>query len=57
MKETRKPSLGEAFVPIIFMMVIIIVGTIIWGIEPHVPIVLACIVAALMAVKCGHGAV
>lgn len=54
MKEVRKPELWEAFVPVVFMMVIIILGTIIWGIEPHVPIVLACVVAALMAARCGH---
>jgi len=54
MKEVRKPYFWEALVPAIFMMVIIILCTVAWGIEPHIPIVLSCIVAAFMAARCGH---
>lgn len=50
----RKPYVWEALVPVIFMMVTIIVGTIKWGMEPHIPLVLATIVASLMAWKCGY---
>ncbi len=55
-KETipRNPTFFEALIPAVFMMVIIILCTILWGIEPHIPIVLSCIVAALVAFRCGH---
>ncbi|NLT48081.1 MAG: Na+/H+ antiporter NhaC, partial [Clostridiales bacterium] len=54
MKETRLPKLWEALVPAVFMMVLIIVCTVKWGIEPHIPIVVSCAVAALMAYRCGY---
>lgn len=53
LREVREPKLWEALVPIFSMMVIIIVGILQFGLEPHIPIVLACIVAALMAFKVG----
>lgn len=53
MNETRLPKFWEALVPAVFMMVLIIICTVVWGIEPHIPIVLSCIVAALMAWRCG----
>ena len=53
MREVRAPKLWEALVPIVAMMVIIIVGILKYELDPHIPIVLACIVAALMAVKIG----
>lgn len=51
--ETRLPKLWEALVPVLFMMVLLFVSTIVWDIEPHIPIVVSCIVAALMAYRCG----
>ncbi len=54
MKETRLPKLWEALVPAVFMMALIIVCTVKWGIEPHIPIVVSCVVAALMAYRCGY---
>jgi NhaC family Na+:H+ antiporter len=56
-KETipRNPTFIEALIPAVFMMVIIILCTILWGIEPHIPIVLSCVVAAVVALRCGYG--
>lgn len=54
MNEVRKPKLWEALVPVVGMTVIIIVGILKFGLEPHIPIVLACILASLMAKKVGH---
>lgn len=54
MEKTRLPRLWEALVPILFMMVLIILCTVVWGIEPHVPLVLSCIVSAGMAFRCGY---
>ena len=53
MKETRLPKFWEALVPAVFMMALILTCTVVWGIEPHIPIVVSCVVAAGMAYRCG----
>ncbi|MEG1314451.1 MAG: Na+/H+ antiporter NhaC [Anaerovoracaceae bacterium] len=53
-RTARLPKVWEALVPIIFMMVIIIISTVKWGLSPHMPIIASCIVAAAMAIKCGY---
>ena len=56
MKDTGKrlPTFIEAIIPVIFMMVTIIWATIKWGMEPHIPLVLATIVSAAVAYRCGY---
>lgn len=54
-RNPRMPKLWEVMIPVVFMMALIIVCTVKWGIEPHIPILLACIVAGLVAMKCGYG--
>jgi Na+:H+ antiporter, NhaC family len=54
MQEIRPPKFWEALVPAVFMMALIITCTVAWGIEPHIPIVVSCVVAALMAWRCGY---
>lgn len=54
MKKIREPKLWEALVPVIGMMLIILIGILNFGLEPHIPIVLACVLAALIAKKVGH---
>ncbi|SDK67247.1 Na+/H+ antiporter NhaC [Natronincola ferrireducens] len=54
MREIRTPKLWEALVPIFAMMIIIIVGILKYELEPHIPIVLASIIAAIMAYRVGH---
>ncbi|NLY81770.1 MAG: Na+/H+ antiporter NhaC [Clostridiales bacterium] len=53
-RTVRLPKIWEALIPVIFLMVIIIISTVKWGIEPHMPIVASSIVAALIAMRCGH---
>lgn len=53
-KQPRLPKVWEALIPIIFMMVVIIIATIKWEIEPHIPLVLASVVAAIVAWRCGY---
>ncbi|NLW23188.1 MAG: Na+/H+ antiporter NhaC, partial [Tissierellia bacterium] len=53
-RTPRTPKLWEALVPVIGMTVIIIIGILLFGLEPHIPIVLACVLAAIMAFKVGH---
>ena len=54
MKEARNPNFVEALIPVIFMMVAILVCTLLWEMEPHIPIVLSCIAAAFVAKWCGY---
>ena len=56
MKDTGKrlPTIIEALIPIAFMMCTIIWATVKWGMDPHVPLVLATIVAAIVAYRCGY---
>ena len=53
MDNQRKPKLWEALVPILGMTLIIVVAILKWGLEPHIPIVIACLLAAIMAKKVG----
>ena len=53
-KKPRNPKLWEALIPILFMMVTIIICTVKYEIEPHIPLVLSTIVAALVAYRCGY---
>lgn len=50
----RKPKIWEALIPIAFMMATIIVATVLWGMEPHIPLVLSTIITAFMAWRCGY---
>ncbi len=52
-KLPRMPTLGEAIVPILFLILILMVSIIWLEIDPHIPIVLSAAAAALMAVKIG----
>ncbi|HHU68855.1 MAG TPA: Na+/H+ antiporter NhaC [Thermoanaerobacterales bacterium] len=49
----RKPKLWEALVPVLSMTIIIVIAILFWGLEPHIPIVLACIIASFMALRVG----
>lgn len=53
-KTPRLPHLWEVLVPVVFMMALIIVCTVSWGVEPHIPILLSCVVAGIMAFRCGY---
>lgn len=52
-KVMRKPYLWEALVPIIGMAIIIVYSMLVLKLEPHIPIVISTILAALMAYKVG----
>lgn len=52
-RTPHKPSMLIAIIPVIALLVFMVLGTMVWGIDPHVPLILACIVAALCAVACG----
>ncbi len=49
----RMPSLFEALIPIVFLIAILSVGIIVLEVDPHIPIVLAVAVGALVAIRMG----
>lgn len=53
-RQPRKPKMWEACIPVFVLLFTMVMGTIVWGIEPHVPLVLSCIATALMAAVCGY---
>lgn len=53
-KQPRMPKVWEALIPVAAIMVFMIVGTVIWGMDPHIPLVLACVVTAFVAAACGY---
>lgn len=54
-KQTRirKPTLFEALIPIIFMVIALIVGIFIYETDPHIPLLLSAGVATLVAFRLG----
>ena len=48
------PKVWEALIPVAAIMVFMIVGTVLWGMDPHIPLVLACVVTAFVAAACGY---
>ena len=52
-KEKRMPKLWEALFPMFAMAVIVVYSMLVLEIDPHIPIVLSTIVAAIMAWKVG----
>lgn len=53
-KQPRMPKVWEALIPVVAIMVFMIVGTVVWGMDPHIPLVLACVVTAFVAAACGY---
>ncbi len=51
-KQPRMPKVWEALIPVVAIMVFMIVGTVSWGMDPHIPLVLACVVTAFVAAAC-----
>lgn len=53
MKESRKPKLWEALVPIIALIVLLSTAIIFYEASPHIPLIIASCIAVLMAMKIG----
>lgn len=52
-KMPRHPGLFMACVPVFVLLFTMVMGTMVWGIEPHVPLVLSCVATAICASICG----
>ncbi len=53
-RQPRRPKLWEALLPIAVLLVTMVIGTLVWGADPHIPLVLSCVVTALVAAWCGN---
>ncbi len=56
-KKARTPRLPhwyEALIPVVVLLGTMLAATLVWGIDPHVPLVLSCIATALVAAWCGY---
>ncbi|MDY4011152.1 MAG: Na+/H+ antiporter NhaC [Fusobacterium gastrosuis] len=54
-KSVRLPNKLEAFIPIIFLLIIMITNYVLgWWQDPHIPVTLSCGVAMIIGKLCGH---
>ena len=53
-KEPRKATLAEALVTFVLLMVIMALGIVRYGLDPHIPMFCGVIIAALMAMHLGY---
>lgn len=51
-KEPRAPKAWEAWFVIAFMMFAVLCSEVVWGFTPHIPILMANVVIAIVAVRC-----
>ncbi|MEG0773308.1 Na+/H+ antiporter NhaC [Clostridium sp.] len=54
MKEIRKPKMWEALIPILALIISLSVGIMVYDASPHIPLVLATVIAVIMALKVGY---
>ena len=52
-RTPRKPGFLLACVPVVVLLGTMIMAVKVWGIDPHVPLILSCIASAICAVACG----
>ncbi|MCC5910422.1 MAG: Na+/H+ antiporter NhaC [Clostridiaceae bacterium] len=50
MREKKKATLSHALIPILFLIAVLSISIIVFGADPHIPIILAIIVSALVAI-------
>ncbi len=53
-KEPRMPRLWEALLTMLFLVAMLAIGIIVYGVDPHVPMFIGVIGAALMALYLGY---
>lgn len=50
MKQTRKPTLFEALLPIIFLIIILVLSLTVFNVDPHIPLLLGTTAASILGV-------
>lgn len=54
LKEKRKATLTEAFIPIVSLIAILAISLIVFKASPHIPIVAGAVIAGLIAIRLGY---
>ncbi|WP_238526095.1 Na+/H+ antiporter NhaC [Natranaerobius thermophilus] len=53
-KNNMKPTLGQALIPIVFLIIALGYGIVVLEVDPHIPLLIGGAVAALVAMKIGY---
>ncbi len=53
-RTPRLPKVWEALIPVAVLLGTMLAATLVWGIDPHVPLIISCIVTAIIAAWCGY---
>ena len=53
-RVARNPKFWEACIPLVFLIVTVLMASLKWGFDPHIPIILTDVVIILVAMWCGH---
>ena len=53
-EEVRPPHLYEAIISFLGIVVVMSVGIVVYGVDPHIPMFVGVIIAALVSIKIGY---
>lgn len=53
-KEPRMPKVWEALLVLLFLVAMLAIGIIVYGVDPHIPLILGVLAAAVMATFLGY---
>lgn len=53
-KTVRRPGFLASCIPVVAILAFMLLGTLVWGMDPHVPLVLATVVTAIVAFCHGY---
>lgn len=53
-KEPRAPHLWEAIVSFLGLVIVMAIGIAVFGVDPHIPMFIGVVIAALMALRLGY---
>lgn len=52
-KQPHNPGFFLAIIPVIVLLATMVLATTVWGIDPHVPLVISCVATGICAALCG----
>lgn len=53
-RTPHNPNVFQAIIPVVVLLGLMLLAALVWGIDPHVPLIISCVVTAAVAVWCGH---
>lgn len=54
LSKTKKPTFIQALIPIVFLIFIISIGILKFGVDPQIPLLMATVIAVLLGLKLGY---